>query len=125
MSEKNHLATGQHLIIDACALTNDAFASKVAITDFFGRLIDALEMKQLGPLRIYRVEEPSNRGYTALQVITTSHIAFHADEIGRGFYLDVFSCRPFDAGKVVDLVVGFFAPAHFASSCVVRDIRGV
>ena len=117
----NHLAAGQHLLIDACGV-NERVAEEESIIRFFDNLIDTLEMARLAPLTIERVDQPDNQGISATQMITTSHISFHGDEIGVGFYLDIFSCKPFENEKVLTLVRDTFEPQKLYSTILTREL---
>lgn len=120
MTTSNHLANGQHLLVDVCGV-NDEIKYADLIEDFLDRLIEALEMNRLGPFVMRRVDESNNKGWSAFQMITTSSIAFHADEIGNGFYLDVFSCKWFDENKVLELVRDYFDPKEVRSKSIARS----
>ena len=43
-----------------------------------------------------------NPGYTGIEVIDKSHIAIHTFSDNNTISIDVYSCKPFDAGKVVE-----------------------
>ena len=117
----NHLANGQHLLVDACEV-NEEIEYSASIENFFDELIEILGMKRLGPFVIEFVDELQNKGWSAVQMITTSSITFHADEIGMGFYLDVFSCKPFDEHLVLTLVHEYFEPKKIRSRNIARSI---
>jgi S-adenosylmethionine decarboxylase len=112
---------GYHLLVDA-RQPNEAVRDENRVKKFFDELIVALNMKSLGPLIVGIANEPDNKGVSGVQMITTSHIAFHSDEIGNAFYLDVLSCKDFDEAVVLRLVNKTFAPAQVS---VDRRMRGV
>lgn len=82
------------------------------IEDFCVGLCDMLGMKR-GDLHFwdydgdpegYKAAPPHLKGTSAVQFIWTSNITIHAlDELKR-FYLNVFSCKPFDADAIRDFV---------------------
>lgn len=113
---------GYHLIVDGYE-PNDAVCDPDKVKKFFDDLIVALDMKSLGPLIAGVVDEPDNKGVSAMQMITTSHIAFHSDEIGDAFYLDVFSCKEFDKSVVTHIVRATFEPEHIETTELVRGVK--
>ena len=43
-----------------------------------------------------------------MQFIETSSITFHGDEVARRCFVDIFSCKPFDAEHAAALAQRFF-----------------
>jgi len=77
-------------------------------------VIEAIGMRAHGPLLIERFGVGALEGWSALQFIETSSITVHADEMGGRCFVDVFSCRPFDADVVAEVV-----RAHFGGTATV------
>ena len=50
----------------------------------------------------------NKEGYTLMQLIETSNICCHFNNDSDTFYLDVFSCKPFDKDVVIQTVREFF-----------------
>jgi hypothetical protein len=71
-------------------------------------------MRAHGPLLIERFGVGALEGWSALQFIETSSITVHADEMGGRCFVDVFSCRAFDADVVAEVV-----RAHFGGTATV------
>lgn len=71
-----------------------------AIRCFVPHVIDAIGMRAHGPLHIDRFGDGDLEGWSAMQFIETSSITLHADEVSGRCFVDVFSCRPFDADLV-------------------------
>ncbi len=74
---------------------------------FVDKLLKTIHMKPLGPLNWADAEDLDFPGQSFVQMITTSHCSLHlfthtdgANEI----YFDLYSCKPFDHGKVVELL---------------------
>jgi S-adenosylmethionine decarboxylase len=82
---------------------------------FVRAVIDAIGMRAHGPLRIERFGDGCLEGWSAMQFIETSSITVHADEVARRCFVDVFSCRLFDADLAAAVAV-----AHFGGSPTVR-----
>jgi len=89
-----------------------------AIRRFVDEVIQVIGMRAHGPLMLERFGDGDLEGWSALQFIETSSITIHADEVGGRCFVDVFSCRAFDAGVAVGVAV-----AHFGGSPTVRLLR--
>jgi hypothetical protein len=53
-----------------------------------------------------------------MQFIETSSITVHADEVAGRCFVDVFSCRPFDADLAATVAL-----EHFGGRSLVRVLR--
>lgn len=85
-----------------------ALRNEHAVRDFFQELVPALGMKAYGDLQLHWFGEGDLYGITAVQLIYTSHIAWHADEKHRRCFLHVFTC-----GHVTPAVAARIAERYF------------
>jgi S-adenosylmethionine/arginine decarboxylase-like enzyme len=70
------------------------------IRDFLQKLCAAIDMKPHGEPLMGQFGEGSLEGYSALQFIETSSITVHFDDKGDNrAFIDIFSCKYFDAEK--------------------------
>lgn len=104
-----HKPYGQECILDvhaSCSFTRDTIAS------FCAELCELLDMQREdlvfwdydGDPDGYANAPPHLKGTSAVQFIRTSNITIHSlDELKR-LYLNVFSCKPFNACLVRDFV---------------------
>jgi S-adenosylmethionine decarboxylase len=88
------------------------------IRGFVVTLVDAIEMCAHGPVLLERFGDGELEGWSAMQFIETSSITLHADEFGGRCFVDVFSCRPFDAERAAAVAV-----AHFGGTPTLRVLR--
>jgi S-adenosylmethionine/arginine decarboxylase-like enzyme len=88
------------------------------IRRFVTTLVDAIEMRAHGPVLLERFGDGELEGWSALQFIETSSITVHADESGGRCFVDVFSCRAFDADRAAAVAV-----AHFGGTPTLRVLR--
>ena len=88
------------------------------IRAFVPSVIEAIGMRAHGPLRLERFGEGELEGWSAMQFIETSSITVHADESSGRCFIDVFSCREFDAE-----VAAAVAMTHFGGSRTLRVLR--
>jgi S-adenosylmethionine decarboxylase len=75
---------------------------------FVAAVVDAIEMRAHGPLRLERFGDGCLEGWSAMQFIETSSITVHADEVSGRCFVDVFSCRAFDAEVAAAVAVEHF-----------------
>jgi S-adenosylmethionine/arginine decarboxylase-like enzyme len=85
---------------------------------FVRAVIEAIGMRAHGPLLLERFGDGDLEGWSAMQFIETSSITVHADEGSGRCFVDVFSCRPFDAE-----VAGAVAVEHFGGRPALRVLR--
>jgi S-adenosylmethionine/arginine decarboxylase-like enzyme len=79
------------------------------IRQFVIELCDLIEMKRFGETQIVHFGEDDRvAGFSMTQLIETSLISAHFANLTNTTYLDVFSCKAYDAQKVVEFAKTFF-----------------
>ncbi len=99
---------GMLAAIDLHGCELDRLADPDAIRAFVPAVVDAIGMEAHGPLALERFGEGDLEGWSAIQLITTSSITIHADEISCRCFIDVFSCRRFDPEVAAAVAVRHF-----------------
>lgn len=94
--------------VDLHGCDRAALADPDVIRRFVPAVIDAIDMRAHGPLHLDRFGDGDLEGWSAMQFIETSSITLHADEVYGRCFVDVFSCRPFDADVVVAVATSSF-----------------
>lgn len=69
------------------------------IKEFIVKLCSSIKMKRYGPALIKKFGQGGLLGYSALQFIETSSITIHFDEMEDRAFVEIFSCKYFDANK--------------------------
>lgn len=110
---------GQHLIVDVVGYTKTL--SRGVVHGFVSDLVYVLKMTTLGEICIEEMHEENNIGFSAFQMITTSHVSFHEDRIHRRIYIDVFSCAEFEFGDVLVFIDSFFEPQSMTHRLITRE----
>lgn len=97
----------------------DLLGDPVRVSSFLLDLVHSLGMRPLGKPHLYEVEaeiaklnvEPfeDEGGVTGVVVLSTSHCSIHTWPLRPFFVLDVYSCRDFDTGVVLQGVGVFEA----------------
>jgi S-adenosylmethionine/arginine decarboxylase-like enzyme len=104
--------------IDLHGCDPEALEDPDCIRSSVATLVDAIEMRAHGPVLLERFGDGELEGWSAMQFIETSSITVHADEFGGRCFVDVFSCRPFDAERAAAVAV-----AHFGGAPTLRVLR--
>jgi hypothetical protein len=112
---------GKHLILDAAGCSPKMIGSSTVIKNFTNDLVKRIDMKAYGEPQIVMFGTGNKKGYTLIQLIETSNIAGHFVEENNTMYLDVFSCKDFDAEIVKDLVHEYFDAQKFSSRVLLRQ----
>jgi S-adenosylmethionine/arginine decarboxylase-like enzyme len=99
---------GQLAAIDLHGCERELLEDPDHIRAFVTTLVDAIEMRAHGPVLLERFGDGEIEGWSAMQFIETSSITVHADEFGGRCFIDVFSCRAFDADRAAAVAVGHF-----------------
>ena len=80
-----------------------------AIRRFTVELCDLIKMKRFGETQVIHFGEDERvAGYSMVQLIETSLISAHFANLTNTVYLDVFSCKAYDADKVQAFAEKFF-----------------
>jgi S-adenosylmethionine/arginine decarboxylase-like enzyme len=112
---------GKHLILDLYRCKPQAITCPNNIIRFTDHLVRAIDMKAYGRPQVQHFGEGVKAGYTLVQLIETSNITGHfCDETGDA-YLDVFSCKGYDARIVENLCIQYFMPTNVISRTLVRQ----
>ena len=79
------------------------------IKEYVKQLCDLLEMKTFGEfLVVHFGEDPKVSGFSMTQLIETSLISGHFANNTNAAYLDIFSCKWYDAEKMAQFSKDFF-----------------
>lgn len=101
---------GKSAHIDLTGCEHDRLTSAQILEDFVKQLVSTIGMEAHGPCYIDRFGSPHDQleGYSAMQFIETSSITVHLDEVKDRAYIDIFSCKNFDADKAYAFAKEYF-----------------
>jgi S-adenosylmethionine decarboxylase len=90
---------GKHLVLDCSSCDREAVRSPDAIRAFSEDLVSSIGMVAYGEpvLAPFATHLPEATGYSLVQLIETSAVTGHFCDASGDAYLDVFSCKDFDA----------------------------
>ena len=119
----NNKKWGFHLLLDCSHGDHSSITSRSNISDFVDTLVKKIDMKKYGKLWInkFATHDPSKGGISFVQMIETSNITGHFVDKSGNFYIDLFSCKPYDIKVVVDLVRTYFKPTKIRKRFVYRN----
>lgn len=116
---------GFHLLLDCAELNHDAITSHDTIYNFTKQLVADIDMVAYGEPQIVNFGSGNKAGYTLVQLIETSNICAHfVPDDGMGgnaMYLDVFSCKEYNDGVVIDLVKEYFGAKYVRPNYLTRQ----
>ena len=101
---------GPHLMLD-CRQCNYAKISDLGyVWDFLNDLPEQIGMTKIIQPYVFPYSGliPEDKGITGMVVIAESHLTFHSFTEKDYFFFDLFSCKPFDTERVVELVTEHF-----------------
>lgn len=100
---------------------NNKIKNKKEIKKFIHDLCILIDMEKVGPTIIKRFGKNELEGYSAFQFIETSSITCHFDETQNKAFIDVFSCKNFDAEKARDFTKKFFSAEEAKLKILIRQ----
>ena len=112
---------GYHLLLDCTSGDKELISSIDNVHAFIKELVVAIDMVAFGEPWIQRfaTHDLDKAGISLCQMIETSNITGHFCDSNGNFYIDVFSCKPFDNNIVLEVVYRYFNPEkirlHFIS----------
>jgi len=90
------------------------------IEKYIVELCRLIDMKRFGKALIQRFAEGDLEGYSAMQFIETSSITLHFDETQNRAFIDIFSCKDFNAKKAEKFSKDFFKAKKSNKKVLIR-----
>lgn len=87
---------------------------------FIAELPARVGMKAFGEAQVYRFGDGNEVGLSGVQLLYSSAIVIHTNDLECDLYLDLFSCRDFDESDVIDHIVSHFSPKTHDHQVVYR-----
>ena len=115
------MAWGYHLSLDCYGGELSLIKNGDNIAAFAKELVKRIDMKAYGEPQVIHFGEGNKQGYTLVQLIETSNICAHFCDDTGNFYLDVFSCKPYDTQQVHRVVEQFFSPDRIVENYLERE----
>jgi len=97
---KKHLTKTWHIIFDAVGCDKKMISNEKFVFNLLMNIPKLVNMKVLVGPNLVRDYDPENTGITGIAIISFSHISIHTFDITGEVFIDIFSCRSFNYGKV-------------------------
>ena len=114
---------GQELILDLYQCDVKKITNKEYIKKFVIKLCDeVIMMKRFGEPQIpyFGLESPITAGYSLVQLIETSLVSAHFSEYNKAVYLNIFSCKWFNADAAVKFSKDWFGAKSYKRRLIQR-----
>ncbi|MDD5005254.1 MAG: S-adenosylmethionine decarboxylase [Candidatus Omnitrophica bacterium] len=113
---------GMEIILDLYGCDYKVITSRSALRNFVRRMCKLLDMKRFGKTLLphFGHSDPKTSGYSMLQFIETSSITGHFSESKKSAYINIFSCRMFDAAKAINFTKKFFKAKKVKARTLIR-----
>lgn len=114
---------GYHLLLDCSGSPVELVTERGRLVNFVQRLVKDIDMVAYREpiVEHFATHDPDKAGWSVIQLIETSNISGHFVDKDGSFYLDVFSCKPFDSADVIEVVNEFFEPENIKMRFLIRD----
>lgn len=101
---------GEHQVIDARFCDNDLITNPEYLTKWVKDLVQTINMVAFGePFVVhFGKNDPKLAGWTVVQLIETSNIVAHFNDLDGSACIDVFSCAPFSEKVVKEQIKKWF-----------------
>jgi len=123
-TEQEYLASGAWGMltsIDIHGCNPATIRNAEAIKKFTAQVCDHIDMKRFGETQVVEFgDDPRVHGYSMVQLIETSLVSAHFAEDTNSVYLDVFSCKYYDATKAAAFAARFFEGRDFNAVTLLR-----
>ncbi len=118
-------AWGLYTSVDVFECSERKIADEAAIRHFTIELCDRLGVTRYGePMMVLFGDDPSIHGWSMAQMIETSLVSGHFIQSPKSAYVDIFSCRFYDAATIIRFAVEFFEGSSFTYHSVLREKAG-
>src|SRR3989344_6670803 len=114
---------GQELILDLYKCDAKKISSQKHIREFVIKLCDEIIfMRRYGEPLIphFGLETPVTAGYSLVQLIETSCVSAHFSEYKKSVYLNIFSCKWFDADAAAEVAAYWFGSKEIRRHLLMR-----
>jgi len=115
---------GQHLTLDVSKCNRKKLSDINLVYDILSRLPAKLSMTKMTLPHVVKWLDPGAviEGISGFVMIAESHISIHTFPEKDYVFMDIFSCKPFDAEKAIKLLTSIFESKKFTKKIVKRGI---
>lgn len=118
---------GMELLLDLHKCNCEQF-TRLSIEKYFEDLCELIDMERcdlhfwddVGVAKEEQQTDPKTKGTSAVQFILTSTVVIHTLDLMGAAYINIFSCKDFDAKEAAEFTAQWFGSADWASQVVTR-----
>ena len=113
---------GPHITLDLKGCHKDILSNYQLHFDFLKNIPVLIQMTPITQPYVFPYDGlvPEDRGITGIVIIAESHISIHSFEEKGYCFIDIFSCKPFDTDKAIELIKETFQPIEIEINVVKR-----
>jgi S-adenosylmethionine decarboxylase len=114
-----------HVVIDGFGGDPERLASEELVRDLLERYPSRIGMTKIAPSHVQRYvgKKPRDWGISGFVLIAESHISIHTFPEHRYVWIDIFSCKSFDASRAMEDVRREFALADMHTRVLERGLE--
>jgi S-adenosylmethionine decarboxylase len=115
-------AFGPHITLDLKGCPKDILSNYQLHFDYLKNIPELIQMTPITQPYVFPYEGlvPEDKGITGIVIIAESHISVHSFEEKGYCFIDIFSCKPFDYERAIELTKEIFQPQDFEVNVVER-----
>ncbi len=111
---------GQLTAIDLHGFDKNLLSNKKKLSEFSLKLCEKIGMRAHGKPIVKKFGKDNLYGYSMMQFIETSSITVHLDEHDSRAFVDIFSCKKFDADAAKAFSREFFKAGKVNCTTILR-----
>lgn len=113
---------GWQLLLDLYDCDEQKISSREEIVRFTVELCEHLDMRRFGEPLVehFGFGKAETVGYSLVQLIETSAVVGHFSEVKHATYLDIFSCKEYDAEVVTEFAKEFYSAQRVVKRLIER-----
>lgn len=111
---------GKQILVDAAGC-NENLRSIDHVSTFLAEMPGKIGMRAFGDPLVYRFGDGDEIGLSGVQLLYSSAVVLHTNDGTGDLYLDLFSCRDYDADAVLREIQQAFEPASMESRVLFRE----
>ena len=98
-------AFGPHITLDLKGCPKDILSNYQLHFDYLKNIPELIQMTPITQPYVFPYEGlvPEDKGITGIVIIAESHISVHSFEDKGYCFIDIFSCKPFDYERAIEL----------------------
>ena len=114
-----------HLTIDGFGGDRELLSSEMLVRDLLDRFPGEINMTKISVPNVFQYSgvNPEDWGITGFVIIAESHISVHTFPERGYVWVDIFSCKEFEAPGAVDRIVDTFGLTHVTEHILERGLE--